>query len=58
MRLEKGVPFRMLLMGGLGLLGVVPFGQATAASLEVLHADSLAGPMKELKKAFEGNHQG
>ncbi len=40
------------------MLGVFSFGQATASSLEVFHADSLAGPMKELKKAFEGKHQG
>ena len=42
----------------MGLLGVFPIGQATAASLEVFHADSLAGPMKEFKKAFEGKHPG
>ncbi len=32
--------------------------QASAANLEVFHADSLAGPMKEFKKAFEGKHPG
>jgi molybdenum ABC transporter molybdate-binding protein len=42
----------------LGLPGVFSIGQATAASVEVFHADSLAGPMQELKKAFEGKHQG
>ncbi len=55
--LEKGYLFRTVLIGGLGLLGVFPIGRATASSLEVFHADSLAGPMKELKKAFEGKHQ-
>ena len=50
--------FRTVLIGGLGLPGIFPIGQATASSLEVFHADSLAGPMQELKKAFEGKHQG
>jgi molybdate/tungstate transport system substrate-binding protein len=40
------------------ILGVFPIGWATAASLEVFHADSLAGPMQELKKAFEGKNHG
>ena len=31
---------------------------AVAAGLEVFHADSLAGPMRELKKAFEAKHPG
>jgi len=56
--LSLGFLFRTVLIGGLGLLGVFPIGQATAASVEVFHADSLAGPMQELKKAFEGKHQG
>ena len=30
---------------------------ARAAELEVLHADSLAGPMRELKSAFEAKHR-
>jgi molybdenum ABC transporter molybdate-binding protein len=42
----------------LALLGVFSVGRATAASFEVFHADSLAGPMQQLKKAFEGKHQG
>ena len=44
------------LVGGLAL-GVVSFAHATAASIEVFHADSLAGPMQQLKKAFEGKNQ-
>jgi len=40
------------------ILGVFPVGWATAAGLEVFHADSLAGPMQELKKAFEGKNHG
>jgi molybdate transport system substrate-binding protein len=50
-------PRWLRLMGGLAL-GVVPFAHAMAASIEVFHADSLAGPMQELKKAFEGKNQG
>ena len=45
---------RMFLVGLLGPFSVLPAGHAMAASLDVLHADSLAGPMSELKKAFEG----
>jgi len=58
MQLDTGFLFRTALIGGLGLLGAFSVGQARAASLEVFHADSLAGPMKEIKKAFEGKHQG
>jgi len=42
----------------LALLGACVVAQAAASSLEVFHADSLAGPMKEIKVAFEGRHQG
>ena len=38
------------------LWGAIPFTGALAAPLEVFHADSLAGPMRELKKAFEARH--
>ena len=58
MRSETSFLYRAVLIGGLGLLAVFPVGQATAASLEVFHADSLAGPMRELKKAFEGKNPG
>ncbi len=58
MPLEAGYLFRTVLIGGLGLLGVFPAGQATAVNLEVFHADSLAGPMKELKRAFEEKRHG
>ena len=33
-------------------------GTAMAATLEIFHADSLAGPMRELKRAFEAQHAG
>ncbi len=42
----------------LAALIFLPVTGALAASLEVLHADSLAGPMRELKKAFEAKHAG
>ena len=58
MQLDRAFFFRGVLIGGLGLLGVFLVGQAVASSLEVFHADSLAGPMKGLKKAFEGKHPG
>jgi molybdenum ABC transporter molybdate-binding protein len=48
----------MVLIGAWTLPGVFPIAQATAASVVVFHADSLAGPMQELKKAFEVKHQG
>jgi molybdenum ABC transporter molybdate-binding protein len=47
-----------VLIGGLSALVVGSPGQATAASLEVFHADSLAGPMRELKQAFEAKSPG
>jgi molybdate transport system substrate-binding protein len=53
---EKGVLVGMALIAVFGLL--LPADQARAASLEVFHADSLAGPMKALKAAFEGTHAG
>jgi molybdate transport system substrate-binding protein len=37
-------------------VAVVPVTAAQAAGLEVFHADSLAGPMRELKRAFEATH--
>jgi molybdate transport system substrate-binding protein len=33
-------------------------GTGMAATLEIFHADSLAGPMRELKRAFEAQHAG
>jgi molybdate transport system substrate-binding protein len=50
--------FRLLmavaLVGGLVFSG----GTAVAAVIEVFHADSLAGPMKALKAAFEAGNPG
>jgi molybdate transport system substrate-binding protein len=45
----------LLLLAG---LWVCPLTGANAAELEVFHADSLAGPMRELKSAFQAQHPG
>jgi molybdate transport system substrate-binding protein len=42
----------------LAVLGALPIADAIAAEMEVFHADSLAGPMRELKRAFEAKHPG
>ena len=44
----------------LGLMATmaIPLTGAMAAPFEVFHADSLAGPMRELKRAFEAQHPG
>ncbi|MEP7182825.1 MAG: extracellular solute-binding protein, partial [Betaproteobacteria bacterium] len=39
-------------------MATIPFAPATAATLEVFHADSLAGPMRALKLAFEARQPG
>jgi molybdate transport system substrate-binding protein len=44
---------RIVLAIGLAATGVLPATVAMAGVVEVFHADSLAGPMRELKKAFE-----
>ena len=40
------------------VLGTLPAGGTMAGTVEVFHADSLAGPMRELKKAFEAKNAG
>jgi len=44
----------------LGLIATmaIPLATATAGPVEVFHADSLAGPMRELARAFEAQHPG
>jgi molybdate transport system substrate-binding protein len=39
-------------------LATLPVAGTMASTLEVLHADSLAGPLREVKKAFEAKHAG
>lgn len=41
-----------------GAVGILLNSNAMAGVIEVFHADSLAGPMSGLKKAFEAKHQG
>jgi molybdate transport system substrate-binding protein len=40
------------------VVGMLSIGSAVAGVVEVFHADSLAGPMRELKKAFEAKNAG
>jgi ABC-type molybdate transport system substrate-binding protein len=40
-----------------GAVGILFGSNAMAGVIEVFHADSLAGPMSGLKKAFEAKHQ-
>jgi molybdate transport system substrate-binding protein len=42
----------------LAVMSVLPATGAIASELEVFHADSLAGPMREIKKAFEAKLPG
>lgn len=58
MQLKSRLFLPAVLIGGLGLMSVLFVSQATAANLDVFHADSLAGPMKEFKKAFEVKQPG
>jgi molybdate transport system substrate-binding protein len=42
----------------LAVVGILSVGSAAAGVVEVFHADSLAGPMRELKGAFEAKNAG
>src|SRR6476646_11602843 len=48
-----GPALRTILAICLAATGILPATHAMAGVVEVFHADSLAGPMRELKKAFE-----
>jgi molybdate transport system substrate-binding protein len=54
---KTGPLLRAVLTICLAATGIVPATHALAAAVEVFHADSLAGPMRELKKAFEEKHK-
>src|SRR4030095_3244824 len=54
---KTGPLLRAVLTICLAATGIVPATQPIAAAVEVFHADSLAGPMRELKKAFEEKHK-
>jgi molybdate transport system substrate-binding protein len=45
------------LLAGVAIMAL-SVGTAVAATIEIFHADSLAGPMRELKRAFEAQHAG
>jgi molybdate transport system substrate-binding protein len=47
------LPLRAALVIWLAVISVLPATSAMAEVVEVFHADSLAGPMRGLKKAFE-----
>jgi molybdate transport system substrate-binding protein len=53
MRSKTGPGLRTILAIWLAATGILPATNAMAGTVEVFHADSLAGPMRELKKAFE-----
>jgi len=50
---KAGPRLRAILTICLAATGILPATNAMAGTVEVFHADSLAGPMRELKKAFE-----
>ena len=50
---KAGPRLRAMLTICLAATGILPATNAMAGTVEVFHADSLAGPMRELKKAFE-----
>jgi molybdate transport system substrate-binding protein len=49
------MPIRLI--AGVVALGLLFVGDASAGTVEIFHADSLAGPMRELKKAFEAKNK-
>lgn len=48
----------ILQFDAMAFLMILTSGQAMASGLTVFHADSLAGPLKELKAAFEARQKG
>src|SRR5229473_5638807 len=50
---KTGPRLRAVLTICLAATGILPATNVMAGFVEVFHADSLAGPMRELKKAFE-----
>jgi molybdate transport system substrate-binding protein len=55
---QKGYGLCSFMAGSLVLCLVVSVGTAMAATIEVFHADSLSGPMKAIKAAFETRNPG
>jgi len=50
---KTGPRLRAVLTIGLAATGILSATVAMAGTVEIFHADSLAGPMRELKQAFE-----
>src|ERR1041385_6000427 len=50
--------YRSGIIASLALLLALPLTAAYAVTIEVFHADSLGGPMRELKRVYEGQHPG
>jgi molybdate transport system substrate-binding protein len=48
----------LLRAGVVAVLGILLAGGAGAGTIEVFHADSLGGPLREMKKAFEAKNAG
>jgi molybdate transport system substrate-binding protein len=57
-RLTERVVRRSLSLISVVAFAVLPAGGAMAGGVDVLHADSLAGPLREIKKAFEAKNPG
>ncbi len=53
MTIGTGPGLRTILTICLVATGILPATHAMAGTVDVFHADSLSGPMRELKKAFE-----
>jgi molybdate transport system substrate-binding protein len=51
-------PRRALALLSSIVIGALPIAGAIASQIEVLHADSLGGPMRALKAAYEARHPG
>jgi ABC-type molybdate transport system substrate-binding protein len=58
MLLAKASVARTLIAAAWEVLGLCSSVHGATSSIEVFHADSLAGPTRELKTAFEGARQG
>jgi molybdate transport system substrate-binding protein len=52
----SGIFAPLLRTAVVAVLGILFAGSATAGTIEVFHADSLGGPMREMKKAFEAKN--
>jgi molybdate transport system substrate-binding protein len=56
--MSRGSAYPTLAALAFAVVLILSAGSAAAGGVEVFHADSLAGPMRELKKAFEAKNAG